>query len=113
MFKQILEPLNALGTNEFLPLQEIASDITKYQSSCWFIYENSGSDLSSRFLKDAFYDVQKNLEEANDFYLAAGIITNFKAVGYQFSNQVSPSNKLYCYFVIQDFQQVRNTPIIY
>ena len=113
MFKQILEPLNPASTNLFSTIQDITADVSKYQNSCYFIYESGGSDLSGGFLQDAFQKVQDELAVTNNFYLAAGIVTNFKAVGYQFSNQQSATGKMYCYFVIQDFQEVKNTPIIY
>ncbi len=113
MFKQIIEPINPASTNVFSSLADITADVSKYQNSCYHIYETGSSDLSGGFLQAAFQNVQDELTNTNDFYLAAGIITNFKAVGYQFSNQQSATGKMYCYFVIQDFQQVRNTPIIY
>ncbi len=113
MFKQVLEPLNPASTNLFSTIQDIYADISKYQNSCYYVYENADSSLSGGFLQAAFQNVQDELATANSFYLAAGIITNFKAVGYQFSNQQSGAGKMYVYFVIQDFEQVRNTPIIY
>jgi hypothetical protein len=113
MFKQILEPLNTASTNIFSKISDIYSDVTKYQNSCYYLYETGSSDLSGGFLQAAFQDVQNEMEVANTFYSSNGIVTNFKCVGYQFSNTQTSTGKMYVYFVIQDFASAQVTPILY
>lgn len=113
MFRQIIDALNATSTNIFSTIQDITLSVTNYQNSCYYIYETGASDLSTSFLNDAFTNAQSECTNTNDFYLANGIQTNFKIIGYQFSNQQSGSGKMYVYFVIQDFNSAQVSPILY
>jgi len=113
MFRQILDGLNPTGSNYFITIQDVSNDTNNYQNTCWYIYENGASDLSSSFLQTAFINAQTEVRFANDFYSAQNIKTNFKIVGYQFSNTQTNSGKMYCFFVIQDFASAEVTPILY
>jgi hypothetical protein len=113
MFKQIIDGINATSTNIFSTIQDITLSVTNYQNTCWYIYETGSSDLSGGFLQDAFTNAQSECTNTNDFYLAQGIKTNFKIIGYQFANTQTTSGKMYCYFVIQDFNSAQVSPILY
>lgn len=113
MFKHVIDPLNALNTNRFSTIQDIYSDINKYQPQCYLIFEQGAVDLSSGWLQNAFNFLQEELKNANDFYAANGIETNFKCVGYDFTNQDTPNGKMSFYAVIQDFKQVSINSILY
>jgi hypothetical protein len=112
MFRQIIDGLNPTSTNIFSTIQDITLSVTNYQNSCYFLYETGDSDLTG-FLNDAFTSAQTECTATNDFYLSNEIKTNFKIIGYQFSNQQSGSGKMYCYFVIQDFASAQVSPILY
>lgn len=113
MFKHVIDPINSLNTNRFSRIQDIYADPSKYQPQCYLVYESGASDWSSGWLQDAFDFLQTELKNANDFYEANGIKTNFKCVGYDFTNQNTANNKLSFYAVIQDFEQVSVNSILY